>query len=95
LVCFILPDLPFRILFHLFWNREANALCDSGDVPMEDEVMKQVVKVVREAGVKLPQDSAGETEDGSQLDGWDGGVVWLVPTDRPVSEWKPIATRVL
>ncbi|KAL2022463.1 hypothetical protein VTK56DRAFT_5292 [Thermocarpiscus australiensis] len=65
-----------------------------GDVPISDAVLKEVSKVVQEAGVKLPAEAA-EAADGNGWDGWDGGVVWLVPTDRPIAEWKPIATKEL
>lgn len=51
--------------------------------------------MVREAGVRLPADGSGGTEEGDSWEGWDGGVVWLVPTDKPIAEWKPIATREL
>ena len=61
----------------------------SGTVPMDEEKMEVVRKAVAEAGIKLAKEGAGE---GS---GWEGGVVWLVPSDRPISEWKPIATREL
>jgi 2',3'-cyclic-nucleotide 3'-phosphodiesterase len=47
--------------------------------------------VVQEAGIQL----AEQRPEGSGWDGWDGGVVWLVPTDKPIAEWKPIATREL
>jgi len=66
----------------------------SGDVPISEEKLEQVARVVREAGVKLAGNQGrtdGDKED-EGLDGWDGGVVWLVPTDRPIAEWKPIAT---
>lgn len=53
--------------------------------------MKKITELVQEAGVKL----AGEQSEGKRWDGWEGGVIWLVPTDKPISEWKPIATREL
>ena len=55
---------------------------------MDEAMLDVVTKAVKEAGIELAPDG----EDGG---GWDGGVVWLVPTDRPITEWKPIATRDL
>ncbi|KAK1836781.1 putative cyclic phosphodiesterase [Podospora conica] len=56
-----------------------------GSVPMDEERMGVVRKAVEEAGVALGEEGSG----------WEGGVVWLVPTDRPIGEWKPIAVREL
>ncbi|KAK6074121.1 hypothetical protein SCUP234_08448 [Seiridium cupressi] len=50
---------------------------------VDESTLKEISNVVEEAGVHL---GGG---------GWDGGVVWLVPTDRPIAEWKPIATKTL
>ncbi|KAK4126954.1 2, 3 cyclic phosphodiesterase [Parathielavia appendiculata] len=67
-----------------------------GDEPIADEALKQITKVVREAGVKLSEEITENIQGTSGWDGWDGGVIWLVPTDKPISEWgKPIATRQL
>ncbi|KAK4155614.1 2',3'-cyclic-nucleotide 3'-phosphodiesterase [Chaetomidium leptoderma] len=64
-----------------------------GDEPISEETLKEITKVVQQAGVKLSDEETGATEEGG---GWDGGVIWLVPTDKPISEWgKPIATRQL
>lgn len=54
---------------------------------MDEQRMEVVRRAVEEAGVKV-----GEGGEGS---GWEGGVVWLVPTDRPIGQWKPIAVREL
>ncbi|KAK3991464.1 putative cyclic phosphodiesterase [Cladorrhinum sp. PSN332] len=62
-----------------------------GDEEITDEVMKDIEKVVIGAGVKLPEIDS----DKGEWDGWEGGVVWLVPTDGPIKDWKPIATRTL
>ncbi len=59
---------------------------------MDEEKLEKVVKAVEEAGVKFALE--GSEDDGAGR-GWDGGVIWLVPTDRPIPEWKPIATRTL
>ena len=64
-------------------------------MPIGEETFREVTKVVQEAGVRLSGEESAGTEPDSGLDGWDGGVVWLVPTDRPIAEWKPIATREL
>lgn len=60
----------------------------SHDCPKVDEKgIAEVEEMVRDAGVKLE----GEGEMGS----WIGGRVVLVPTDRPIKEWTPIAERTL
>jgi len=48
------------------------------------------VKAVVEAGVGFGRSSSNGLDDG-----WRGGRVWLVPTDKPIAEWKPVAERVL
>lgn len=72
-------------------------LCEnSGNIPISEETLCDISKVVEEAGVDLG--GTARTTDGvepERYNGWNGGVVWLVPTDRPVNEWKPIATRDL
>lgn len=55
-----------------------------GNNPIDDAKLQEISRVVTEGGIQL---------GGSP--GWEGGVVWLVPTDRPINEWKPIATREL
>ncbi len=66
----------------------------SGDEPISDETLKDITRVVQEAGIKLADESEGNKE--GALEGWEGGVIWLVPTDKPISEWgKPIATKRL
>jgi 2',3'-cyclic-nucleotide 3'-phosphodiesterase len=64
-------------------------------VPITDETLKEVTRVVQEAGVVLSEETPAGTDAGGRWDGWDGGVIWLVPTDKPIAEWKPIATRQL
>ncbi|KAK1782415.1 2',3'-cyclic-nucleotide 3'-phosphodiesterase [Copromyces sp. CBS 386.78] len=61
-----------------------------GDVPISDDRLKEITKVVEEGGVKLT-----EPEGNVEGNGWNGGVVWLVPTDKDIKDWKPIAKRVL
>ncbi|KAF3763447.1 2, 3 cyclic phosphodiesterase [Cryphonectria parasitica EP155] len=62
-----------------------------GDMPIDEAKLKEIEQAVQEAGITLSQDK-GKSE---RFDGWDGGIVWLVPTDKDIAEWKPIATRLL
>ncbi|KAK3903963.1 hypothetical protein C8A05DRAFT_32259 [Staphylotrichum tortipilum] len=65
-----------------------------GDEPISDETLKGITKVVQQAGIKLADELEGNKE--GAWEGWEGGVIWLVPTDKPISEWgTPIATRQL
>jgi len=48
--------------------------------------------LVEEAERKL--DAAGVQSRGEDS-GWMGGRVWLVPTERPIGEWQPVAERSL
>lgn len=57
-------------------------------MPIGEDELRAIEEVVRRAGVAL----GGE---GEGVGGWEGGVVWLVPTDRSIDEWKPMATRTL
>ncbi|KAL2131499.1 hypothetical protein VTI74DRAFT_4964 [Chaetomium olivicolor] len=64
-----------------------------GDELISNETLAEITKEVQKAGVKLSEVGALGTEQNG-LDGWDGGVIWLVPTDKPISQWwEPIATR--
>ncbi|KAM7183481.1 2',3'-cyclic-nucleotide 3'-phosphodiesterase [Rhypophila sp. PSN 637] len=65
-----------------------------GDVPIDHETLRIISEVVEQAGVDLGGSKSG-AESSKTYNGWDGGIVWLVPTDRPVNEWKPIAIREL
>lgn len=60
----------------------------SGDVSIGEEKLKDIEELVQESGVSFNEPSGGST-------GWEGGIVWLVPTDRDITAWKPIATRTL
>ncbi|KAL2175071.1 2',3'-cyclic-nucleotide 3'-phosphodiesterase [Thermothelomyces heterothallicus CBS 202.75] len=65
-----------------------------GNEPILDGALREITRVVLQAGIKLSDETENGAKEGGGLDGWDGGVIWLVPTDKPVSEWgKPIATR--
>ncbi|KAK7717800.1 hypothetical protein SLS63_010655 [Diaporthe eres] len=59
-----------------------------GDVAIDEAKLEEVEDAVEESGVKL-----GETSH--EMGGWQGGTVWLVPTERGIENWKPIATRTL
>ncbi|KAK0615631.1 2',3'-cyclic-nucleotide 3'-phosphodiesterase [Bombardia bombarda] len=66
-----------------------------GTVPIGEERLMEVVKVVEETGVRLKSDGSRGEKDGKD-NGWGGGVLWLVPTgSKPIPDWKPIATRAL
>ncbi|KAH7114446.1 2',3'-cyclic-nucleotide 3'-phosphodiesterase [Dendryphion nanum] len=54
---------------------------------LEDEELEEINKLAIEHGLSLE----GEGDFGS----WQGGRVVLVPTDRPIKEWEPIAERLL
>lgn len=60
----------------------------SGDVTIDDEKLQEIEKLVQESGISFDELSGGST-------GWKGGIVWLVPTDKDITNWKPIATRTL
>lgn len=60
----------------------------SGDVTIDERKLKEIEYAVKESGIGLG--------DGSHsMGGWEGGKVWLVPTERGIEDWKPIATRTL
>lgn len=61
---------------------------DSGDVPIGAAKLKEIEDAVEESGVRLGDAS-------HSMGGWKGGIVWLVPTEIGIVNWKPIATRVL
>ncbi|PSR88699.1 2',3'-cyclic-nucleotide 3'-phosphodiesterase [Coniella lustricola] len=62
-----------------------------GDMPIDEAKLDEIEQAVKDAGITLEptHDHVGAA------DGWVGGTVWLVPTDRPIPDWKPIATRTL
>lgn len=57
------------------------------EIELSHQNLEEMEKVVREAGVNLE----GEGEAG----GWVGGRVVLVPTDKKIEEWQPIALKDL
>lgn len=61
---------------------------DSGDVTIDEAKLKQIEDAVKESGVGLGDAS-------HDMGGWEGGIVWLVSTEKGIENWKPIATRTL
>lgn len=60
----------------------------SHDCPRVDATgLEETNKLAQEEGVDLVNRSEGLS--------WMGGCVVLVATEKPTSEWKPIAQRVL
>lgn len=63
---------------------------------MLDGAVREVRRVLEEAGLRLSESEIETVEGAGGFDGWDGGEIWLVPTDKPISEWgTPLATRKL
>lgn len=60
----------------------------SGDVTIDQAKLKEIEDAVKQSGVDLGHES-------HDMGGWEGGVVWLVSTERGIEHWKPIATRTL
>lgn len=60
------------------------------DKHVTEEMMQEVKKKC--GGLALMEDGAKDLETEPCV-GWVGGEIWLVPTDRKIGEWKPIATR--
>lgn len=63
-------------------------------MPIDEAKLKNIDKAVQDAGISLAG-SSGSAVGGIGMGGWEGGVVWLVPTDKDIAAWKPIATRTL
>ncbi|KAH6617744.1 2',3'-cyclic-nucleotide 3'-phosphodiesterase [Chaetomium sp. MPI-SDFR-AT-0129] len=67
-----------------------------GNEPVLDGAVREVRRVLEDAGLRLSESEIETVEGAGGFGGWDGGVIWLVPTDKPISEWgTPIATREL
>ena len=64
----------------------------SGETPIDKLKLQEISRHVESRNVSL-KESASSVPEGH--DGWEGGVVWLVPTDKPIADWKPIAKRAL
>lgn len=54
--------------------------------------MQNAAKVCNETSASL---LGMESYKDQSHEGWDGGVVWLVPTFLRIEGWKPVAERVL
>lgn len=84
-------DAPFEFALVSFFGEGSDGMCAefcSHDCPKVDEKgLAEIEKFVRNAGVNL--------EGEGELGGWVGGRVVLVPTDKPIKEWAPIAEREL
>ncbi len=64
----------------------------SGDFDISHDELQKVDKIVQD---KILETRHRTSVDEGTISGWTGGTVWLVPTDQPLDEWKPIATREL
>jgi 2',3'-cyclic-nucleotide 3'-phosphodiesterase len=59
-------------------------------ISSHENVDEDVKHVIEE---KLAEkDIMAKTREGG---GWSGGTVWLVPTQKDIAEWQPIARRSL
>lgn len=59
----------------------------SSDVEIDEAKRDEIQQVITNMGLAW--------NDESELSGWSGGEVWLVPTDKAIEKWKPIAVRKL
>ncbi|KAF2431131.1 hypothetical protein EJ08DRAFT_660280 [Tothia fuscella] len=57
------------------------------DIEIDEAKRKELEDVVLQSGITF--DGYGD------LSGWSGGMLWLVDTSKPISEWKPLAERKL
>lgn len=57
--------------------------------PVDAKGLAATTEKVESAGLVL----AGEGE--GELGGWNGGTIILVPTDKPITKWTPVAERKL
>ncbi len=64
----------------------------SGDFNISHDKLQTVDETVQG---KIQETKHHTSVDEGTVNGWTGGTVWLVPTDQPLDEWKPIATREL
>ncbi|KAI0125025.1 2',3'-cyclic-nucleotide 3'-phosphodiesterase [Xylariales sp. AK1849] len=63
-----------------------------GNNPIDEATLEDITKVVRRAGVQL---EGTNVEGNGGMSGWEGGSVYLVPTNLSIERWKPIAVRSL
>jgi 2',3'-cyclic-nucleotide 3'-phosphodiesterase len=59
----------------------------SSAIEVSCEELREIQQVVEDAGVDL--------EGKGYMGGWSGGRVVLVPTDRKIEDWEPIAMKDL
>lgn len=76
----------------LIYDTRSTNGCRSWNIEIADDVMAKVEKVCMETHTKLIEMGRYQNHRG---DGWDGGVVWLVPTFSKIEEWNPVAERAL
>ncbi|CAO2650702.1 Nn.00g019940.m01.CDS01 [Neocucurbitaria sp. VM-36] len=73
------------------WAKESYtphvSLLYHGCPQIKTENLTQVEKLAQGIGISV--------EGQGKIGGWEGGRVVLVPTDRPIDQWIPIAERVL
>lgn len=63
-----------------------NCVVSSHDCPkVSIEEIEKVKEMVLDAGLSFTWND--------ECSGWTGGKVVLVPTDRPIEQWEPIAAR--
>lgn len=72
----------------------------SADKKVDEEMMSLVKENLDGIGMVGAGERAGESIDGGRLCdqpavGWIAGRIWLVATDSPINDWKPVAERPL
>ncbi|KAI9698864.1 MAG: hypothetical protein M1820_007371 [Bogoriella megaspora] len=64
----------------------------SADITIDKEKMAELKQALRELQIGFEDDNM--SPDGA-MTGWEGGDIWLVPTDKGIEDWQPIATKRL
>jgi 2',3'-cyclic-nucleotide 3'-phosphodiesterase len=64
-----------------------------GDVDITEAERLEAEGMVGDAGIWCTRATQKDGKTG--LAGWTGGRIWLVPTEKPIHEWKPIAEKQL
>jgi 2',3'-cyclic-nucleotide 3'-phosphodiesterase len=68
----------------------------SADVTLSKEQLGKIEELVSQKGIHLHGELDGNEPNANEpLDGWEGGDIWLVHTDKDIKDWKPVATRSL
>lgn len=65
----------------------------SANIDVDEQKRTEVETLLREVEEEIMKSSQYQGQQ--ELDGWKGGIVWLVPTFMKIEEWKPVAERVL